>query len=131
MARIFFFILAFPPALMNLMLVQAHPVSLARYFLASYAVAVIPAVAVALTDELLKRTALPVRAVWCGIVGAAFSPFAVLLAHAASVPNLMQAAACGAITAFLCAMAFGQLSQRRAVATVSEPVVAVATTAAA
>ena len=53
MKRFFFFALLFPPALMDLMLVLAHPVSLPRYFLSGYVVAAVPALLVALVDEVL------------------------------------------------------------------------------
>src|SRR4051812_11355632 len=77
MARYFFYILLFPPALMNLLLVQTHPSNLARYMIAGYVLAALPAMAVALTDELCARASNAVRAAWCGLTGLLVSPMVV------------------------------------------------------
>ena len=45
MKRYFFYVLLFPPALMNLLLVQMQPSDLLRYAVAGYLIAAFPAIA--------------------------------------------------------------------------------------
>jgi hypothetical protein len=104
MRRYFFYVLVFPPAFMNLMLVQAAPGNLARYFLAGYLVAAAPAVTIALTDEMLSRASAAQRAGWCGLVGLLGAPVAMGLFADLSLLGKVQASLCGGLAAFLCAL---------------------------
>lgn len=114
MRRILFYVLAFPPAFMNLMLVQAAPGNLLRYFLAGYLVAALPAAAIALTDEMLTRASAASRAGWCGLVGLLSAPVAMGLFADLSLFGKAQAALSGGLAAFLCALTYVKLVQRRA-----------------
>jgi len=119
MARIFFYVLVFPPAFMNLMLVHAAPDNLLRYFLAGYLVAAVPGAAVALTDEMLARASVPKRAGWCGLVGLLSAPVAMGLLADLSLLVQLQASLSGGLAAFLCALAFASLAPRKAAAKIS------------
>jgi hypothetical protein len=122
MTRILFFMLFFPPALMNLMLVQVQPSDLVQYLLAAYVVAGFPAAVLAFTDEVLDRASDVIRATWCGVVGLVLSPLAMGFFGGAGLPEraprLALAAASGAIAAFLCSVALSRLDrpQRKSVA---------------
>jgi hypothetical protein len=109
MFRVFFFILFFPPAFMILLLVQTAPTDLTRYFLAGYLIATAPAALVALTDVIVERVSVATRATWCGAVGLGISPIAMWFLSAGDVRLTAQAACCGGIVAFLCAVAFARL----------------------
>lgn len=118
MTRYFFYVLVFPPAFMNLMLVQAAPANLVRYFLAGYLVAAVPAVAIALTDEMLARMSVARRAGWCALVGLLAAPVAMGLFADLSLLGKVQASLSGGLAAFLCALTFAKLARRLAVAKV-------------
>jgi len=134
MKRHLFFILGFPPAFMNLLLIGAHPDNLLHYFLSGYVVAALPALAISLTDELMERGRTPVRALWCGLIGCVFAPVAIGLGGL-GVSGILHTAMCGGLVGFLCAMAYGQtLGRVRAVTPLvvaAAPVAVVAPVAAA
>jgi Na+-driven multidrug efflux pump len=109
MTRSFFFILFFPPALMNLLLVQSKPADLTHYLLAGYVIAAFPAAVLALTDEVLEGMRDVVRATWCSVIGMVLSPAAMAVFFGADVQRLALAAASGAIAAFLCSVGFARL----------------------
>src|SRR5262249_50907661 len=113
------YVLVFPPVFMNLLLVQAAPSDLLRYFLAGYLVAAAPAAAIALTDEMLARTSAASRAGWCGMVGLLAAPGTMGLLADFGMIGYVQAALSGGVAAFLCALACAKLVQRRAVAEAS------------
>jgi peptidoglycan/LPS O-acetylase OafA/YrhL len=116
MTRTFFYVLVFPPAFMNLMLVHAAPDNLLRYFLAGYLVAAVPGAAIALTDEMLARATVPKRANWCGLVGLLSAPMAMgLLADLGPFGDLLTSL-CGGLAAFLCTLAYAKVEQRTAAA---------------
>lgn len=109
MKRYFFFALLFPPAFMNLLLVQAHPDNLARFLLAGYVVAIVPALLVALTDELLERRSLGIRATGCMLTALISAPLFL------ATPSL-QAAPIGvfaAIVALICFVAFNRRPRKK------------------
>lgn len=116
MRRYFFYVLVFPPAFMNLMLVQAAPGNLVRYFLAGYLVAAMPAAAIALTDEMLTWASATQRAGWCGLVGLLAAPVAMELFADLSLLGKLQASLSGGLAAFLCALTYAKLDRRKAVA---------------
>jgi hypothetical protein len=109
MFRVFFFVLFFPPTVMILLLVQTAPTDLTRYFLAGYLIATVPAALLALTDQIMERASGVARATGCGLVGLALSPIAMWFLSAGDIKLTAQAACCGGIVAFLCAVAFAQL----------------------
>jgi hypothetical protein len=111
MTRIFFFILFFPPALMNLMLVQVQPPDLVQYLLAAYVIGAVPAAALALVDEVLHRASDFTRATRCGLVGLVMSPLTMWSLTGADLPRLALTAASGAIAAFLCSVALARLDR--------------------
>jgi Na+-driven multidrug efflux pump len=111
MTRILFFILFFPPALMNLMLVQVQPPDLVQYLLAAYVIGAFPAAALAFTDDVLERASDFTRATWCGVVGLVLSPLAMGFLTGTDVPRLALTAASGAIAAFLCSVALARLDR--------------------
>ncbi len=110
MKRYFFFALFFPPAFMNLMLVQAHPVNVVRYFIAGYVVAVIPALAVALVDEALETRSLNDRGEYGAIAAFVAAPVPIWLMGHGSLWQSVQIGCFAAIVAFLCVMVFGKLT---------------------
>jgi hypothetical protein len=113
MKRSLFYVLAFPPALMNLLLVQTNPGSLSRYFLAGYLLAALPAVAIAITDEILSRASPVKRASWCGIVGMLAIAAMVGVMTELTIVAKVQAAASGGIAAFLIAAAYARFVEPR------------------
>jgi hypothetical protein len=115
-SRVLFYVLAFPPAFMNLMLVQAAPSNLLRYFLAGYLIAAVPAAVIALTDEMLTRASAAQRAGWCGLVGLLSAPVAMGRFVDLSLLGKAQAALSGGLAAFLCALTYARLVRRWAVA---------------
>jgi hypothetical protein len=125
MKRYFFYVLLFPPALMNLLLVQMQPSDLLRYALAGYVVAAFPAIGIALTDEMLARASVAKRAAWCGLVGFALSPVALWVFGSSGIWTSVQAACCGGVAAFLCATVFARLNRKPAprhqVSTATQP----------
>ena len=74
MKRYFFFVLFFPAAFMNLMLVQASPSSLVKYFLAGYVVAVLPAMLMVLICEMATNRSPTYKAGWCAVAAFITSP---------------------------------------------------------
>jgi hypothetical protein len=105
MKRYFFFVLFFPAAFMNLMLVQASPSNLVKYFLAGYVVAVLPAMLMALICEMATNRSPAYKAGWCAI--AAFITSPLMLAWAGLSPwRCLQIGAFGAVAGFLSVMIF-------------------------
>lgn len=115
MIRYFFFILFFPPAFMNLLLVQAHPVSLAQYMLSGYVLASLSAAAIAVTDELLDSSRELVRTLCCGLVGLLSSVLVVSALGSVTMWRCALAACCGGVAAFLCSVAFSRFFRVRQV----------------
>lgn len=115
MKRHFFFALVFPPAFMDLMLVQTRPSNLAAYFVAGFVIATVPALLVALIDEALIRHSLTVRAAWCAVAAFASTPFAFWFfeSNAPSLPGYLQTGGTGALVAFLCVVAFARITATR------------------
>lgn len=111
MKRLFFFALLFPPALMDLMLVLAHPVSLPRYFLSGYVVAAVPALLVALVDEVLAQRSLTDRAGYGAFVAFVSAPVLLRLLEPVGMLRMLQIGSFAAIAAFICVVAFGKFSQ--------------------
>jgi len=111
MTRIFFFILFFPPALMNLMLVQVQPSDLVQYLFAAYVIGAFPAALLAFVDEVLHRASDFTRATWCGLFGLVLSPLAMWYLTGTDLPRLALTAASGAIAAFLCSVALARLDR--------------------
>jgi hypothetical protein len=109
MTRSFFFILFFPPALMILMLVQMQPAELVKYLLAAYLIAAFPAAVLAFVDEIFAAANDATRATWCGLLGLLLSPLAMAVFVDMDARRGAMAAACGAIAAFLCSVAFARL----------------------
>jgi hypothetical protein len=112
MIRYFFFILLFPPAFMNLLLVQAQPDNLVRYMLAGYVAAALPAAAVAVTDEMLAGSRDVVRTLAGGLAGLLLTPLAIAAVSGPSVWKIALTAVCGGTAAFLCSVAFVRWSRR-------------------
>jgi hypothetical protein len=113
MKRYFFFALLFPPAFMNLTLIQAHPASLPYYFIASYVIATIPALLIALTDEALRPRTLSSRAVWCALAGFVATPIPMWFVQSeAGVWPLLQSGCFGALAAFFCTVAFSRFDAK-------------------
>jgi hypothetical protein len=105
MKRYLFFVLFFPAAFMNLMLVQASPTNLVKYFLAGYVVAVLPAMLMALICEVATSRSPAYKAGWCAAVAFITSPL--MLAWAGLSPwRCLQVAAFGAVAGFLSVMIF-------------------------
>lgn len=112
MKRYFFYVLLFPPALMNLLLVQMQPSDLLRYAFAGYVIAALPAVVIALADEMLARASVAKRALWCGLVGLVLSPIALWMFGSAGIWASARAACCGGVAAFLCVVVFARIDRR-------------------
>jgi hypothetical protein len=112
-----FFVLFFPPALMTLLLVQTQPSDLVQYFLAGYMMAAFPAVVVAVIDEVLERTRLATRTTWCALAGFVLAPAAMWFFGGDTVWQMVRAAACGGLAAFLTTAVFAKLDEPAA----SEP----------
>jgi mannitol-specific phosphotransferase system IIBC component len=105
MKRYFFFVLFFPAAFMNLMLVQASPTNLVKYFLAGYVVAVLPAMLMALICDAATNRSPAFKAGWCAV--AAFITSPLMLAWAGLSPwRCLQVSAFGAVAGFLSVMIF-------------------------
>ena len=113
MIRYFFFILLFPPAFMNLLLVQAQPGNLARYMLAGYVAAALPAAAIAVTDEMLAGARDVVRTLAGGLTGMLLTPLVIAIVSGLDAWKMALTAACGGVAAYLCSVAFVRLSQRQ------------------
>ena len=111
MCRYFFFVLFFPAAFMNLLLIQTQPADLTQYLLAGYIVAAFPAAAIALADELFARASDAARAVRCGLIGLILSPLAMALFEGVDPWRMALTACCGGLAAFLCTVAFIQLDR--------------------
>lgn len=109
--RMLFFVLFFPPTLMTLLLVQTQPSDLLRYFLAGYMMASFPAVVIAVTDELLERSRLAVRTTSCALAGCLLAPIALWFFGGDTVWQIVRAAACGGLAAFLTAAVFAKLDE--------------------
>lgn len=109
MKRYFFFALFYPPAFMNLLLLQAQPDSFVHYFLSGYVVSIVPALLTALADEFLERRNLCVRAAGCMLVGFLSAPVA-LASHSMQV---VQLAVFGAIVSFICFAAYHRLTRSK------------------
>jgi hypothetical protein len=119
MRRLIFFALAFPPGVMYLLLIQTRPTRVAFYFIAGYIIEIVPALLIALTDEVAERKSPLVRAGWCALAGFVLTPIPVWLldAYRGAAPSLRQCleiGCAGALVAFLCAIAIYQLQPRRA-----------------
>ena len=118
MKRYFFFALFFPPAFMNLTLVAARPDNLAFYLVAGYVAATVPAMLISLLDEALARRKPATRAGWCGLAGGltTLAMFWLPGFSTGTVPGLWQSleiTAFGGIAAFLCVVAFCNMSRVR------------------
>jgi hypothetical protein len=113
MIRYFFFVLFFPPAFVILLLVQAHPDDLARYLLAGYVTAALPAAVIAVTDEMLADARDVVRTLCGGLAGLLLTPLAIAAVSGLDVWKAALMAVCGGIAAYLCSVAFVRLSQRQ------------------
>jgi hypothetical protein len=105
MKRFFVFGLVFPPAFMNLMLVQASPSNVMKYFIAGYVVAALPAMLIALICEAATNRSPAYKAGWCAVAAFVSSPL--MLAWAGLSPwRCLQVGAFGAIAGFICVMMF-------------------------
>ena len=118
MRRLIFFALVFPPGVMDLLLIQARPTRVAFYFIAGYVIEIVPALLIALTDEIAERESPLLRAGWCALAGFVLTPIPLWLldAYKGAAPNLWQCfeiGCAGALVAFLCAIAFYQLQPGR------------------
>jgi hypothetical protein len=79
---------------------------------------IIPALLIALTDEIAERNSPLVRAGWCALSGFVLTPIPLWLldAYKGAAPTLWQCfeiGCLGALAAFLCAIAIYQLQSRR------------------
>jgi hypothetical protein len=115
MRRYFFFVLFFPAAFMNLLLIEAQPEDLTHYLLAGYVIVAFPAAAIALIDEFFSGATDAARTVRCGLAGLILSPLAMSLFFGTEPWRMALTAACGGLAAFLCAVAFVQLDRPRRV----------------
>jgi hypothetical protein len=105
MKRYFFFVLFFPAAFMNLMLVQASPSNLLQYFMAGYVIAAVPAMLMALICEAVANRSPAYKAGLCAI--AAFIASPLMLAWAGLSPwRCLQIGAFGAVSGFLSVIIF-------------------------
>ena len=119
MRQLIFFALVFPPGVMDLLLIQMRPTRVAFYFIAGYVIEIIPALLIALTDEIAERKSPLARAGWCALPGFILTPIPLwrLDATKGAAPTLWQGVVigcAGALVAFLCAIAFYQLRPRQA-----------------
>jgi len=106
MKRYCFFVLFFPAAFMNLMLVQASPSNLVQYFLAGYVVAAVPATLMALICEAATNRSPASKAGWCAVAGFITSPLMLAWAADLSPWRCLQVATFGAVAGFLSVMIF-------------------------
>ena len=106
----FFYVLLFPPGADVFPARRMQPSDLLRYAVAGYVIAAFPAVFVALADEVLERASAAKRVMWCGLTGMSISPIALHLFDSAGVWKTLQAAVCGGLAGFLCAVVFARIT---------------------